>query len=179
MHFHDLFKYFKIIIIVRIASTKRKNHKGIIHKSDRKFEFLFWFHHGIAEIIQLESIFTSPSQNILLRACMTLWSLLFTRPLRSLRIDAPQSELIIFTLIPYSVLSDITPLWQFPLQIYSHHVINTSQGGWEQDRKNDLRCLIALNLWWFCMLSALAMTGSGMLPLSMACGCGKRQVMTA
>lgn len=103
------------------------------------------------EVIQLESIFTSLSQNILLIACMTLWSLLFTMPLRRLRTDVPQSELIIFTLIPYSVLSDITPLWQFPLQIYSHHVINTSQRGWEQDRKNDLRWLIALNLGWFCM----------------------------
>lgn len=103
------------------------------------------------EITQLKSMFTSPSQNSLLIACMTLWLLLFTMPLRRLRIDVPQSELIIFTLSPYSVLSDITPLWQFPLQINSHHVINTSQRGWEQDRKNYLSSLIAFNLWWFCM----------------------------
>lgn len=62
------------------------------------------------EIIELQSIFTPPSQNTLSVACITLWPLLFTMPLRSLRIDASQSELIIFTLIPYSILSDITPL---------------------------------------------------------------------
>lgn len=49
--------------------------KDIIYRRGRKFEFLFWLHHGIAE---LESIITSPSQNILLIACLTLWSLLFT-----------------------------------------------------------------------------------------------------
>lgn len=72
-------------------------------------------------------------------------------PLESLKIDALQSEFSIFILIQYSILSDTTPLSQLSLQIYLHNIINTSQGGLEQDRKNNLRCLITLNVWLFLM----------------------------
>lgn len=140
---------------IRTASTKRKMVKTwfIRVTGDLNFNFasVMELLRDNWEIIQLQSIFPSPLQNILSIACRTLWSLLFTMPLECLKIDALQSEFITFILIQYPILSDTTPLSQFSLRIYLHNIINTSQGGLEQDRKNNLSCLITLNLWLFCV----------------------------
>lgn len=99
------------------------------------------------EIIQLQSIFPSPLQNILSIACRTLWSLLFTTPWE------PQNRCPaewVHCFYTHSIFHSPHP-YQFSLQIYLHNITNTSQGGLEQDRKNNLRCLITLNLWSLCV----------------------------
>lgn len=124
MHFQDFLKYFKVRLIKKPTSTKRKMVKMWFIEVTRDLYFNFGSVTQLLkdnwEIIQLQKFsFPLPSQNIL----VTLWSLLFTPALHSLKIDALQSEFIIFILIQYSILSGTTPLSQFLLQIYLYNII--------------------------------------------------------
>lgn len=131
MHFQDFLKYFRVRIIIRTASTKRKMVKTWFIKvtGDLNYNFgsIMELLRDNWEIIQLQSIFTSPLQNILSIACRTLWSLLFTAPWE------PQNRCPaewVHCFYTHSIFHSLHP-YQFSLQIYLHNIASTSQGGLE------------------------------------------------